>query len=207
MDLHYNQFKYDTYEEKGVYMGLLDIFKKKSPQRNNSSITYSVPTNGYVHAYGISLNDPTIFVEYENGYIVSQLRFHVNQGEVKICDFLAGGKDKSFHHGTELFLAFLKHYGKPITRIYGELSAVDALNKNWNRSITFYADLPKYIFSNLGLKYDFHLFDDDFYRNDVTHILTDGNREENIEKYRQEHLTDADGNPKNRSGSFHYILY
>lgn len=192
-------------------MSILDIFKKNEPKQNTyrsnaSSITYTNSFNTYVHMYDVLPEDPSIFVEYENGQAVSKLRFHINKDELLICDFLAGGKDKSYHHGTEMFLALLKHIGRPIARIHGELSAVDALNKNWNRSITFYADLPRYMFSNLGLNYKFYLFDDDFYRNDVTAILTEGDRDANIEKYRIEHLYDENGNCKNRSGSFHYIL-
>lgn len=138
---------------------------------------------------------------------VSQLHFSFSKNELKICDFLAGGEDKDYHHGTEMIIALLKYLGQPVTKIHGILSPNDATNKNWSKSIPFYADLSHHIFARLGLKYEFHLFDDEHYKNDVTDILSsESDRDANIEKYRLSHLPDDNGNDTTRFGSFHYIL-
>lgn len=194
-------------------MSILDFFKKSQP-KPNTSITYAFPPlttytpHGiFVHAYGISPQDPAIFVEYENGVEVSKLHFSVSKNELKICDFLASGEDKDYHHGTEMIIALLRYLNHPVTKIHGVLSPIDAYNMNWSKSIPFYADLSYHIFSRLGKKYQFYLFDDEHYKNDVTDILlSESEREANIEKYRLSHLFDENGNDHKRFGSFHYIL-
>lgn len=195
------------------FMSLMNIFKKNPPKPNtqpvNTSAAYSKHrfSHTFVHTYGISPKDPSIFVEYENGEEVSQLRFSIYKNELKICDFLAGGDDKDYHHGTEMMIALLKHFKTPFVRIYGELSPIDAYNMNWTRSIPFYRDLPRHVFSQLGLKYEFYLFDDKNFEHDVTDILSiEEERDANIEAYRISHLYDTEGNITNRFGSFHYIL-
>lgn len=194
-------------------MSILDIFKK-SQSKPNINTLYVLPplTNHtdygtFVHAYGISPQDPTIFIEYENGIEVSKLHFSISKNELKICDFLASGEDKDYHHGTEMIIALLRYLNQPITKIHGVLSPIDANNMNWSKSIPFYADLAHHIFARLGRKYEFYLFDDEHYKNDVTQLLASENeRESNIEKYRLSHLFDEEGNDKKRFGSFHYIL-
>ena len=195
------------------HMSFLNIFRKNPPKPNttvtNTSAAYSKHrvSHTFVHTYGISPEDASIFVEYENGEEVSRLRFSISKNELKICDFLTGGSDKDYHHGTEMMIALLKHFKTPFARIHGILSPIDADNMNWTRSIPFYNDLPRYLFSRLGLKYEFYLFDDEHYEQDVTGILSiDEERDANIEAYRVSHLFDAEGNIKKLFGSFHYIL-
>lgn len=196
-------------------MNLLNFFKKNPAQQNTSSGTTFVPssskiyayTEDFVHCYCLSPEDSSIFIEIENGEIVSKLHFSFSKNELKICDFLASGLDTGYHHGTEMVIALLKFINCPVHKIHGSLSPIDADNMNWKKSIPFYADLPKHLFSRLGLKYQFFLFDDEHYKNDVTHILaSEDERDANIEKFRQEHLYDEEGNAKKRFGSFHYIL-
>lgn len=193
-------------------MSIFGLFKKDPPKQNTERTYSSAASNKhklyttYVHAYGILPNDPSIFVEYENGEIVSKLRFSISNNELKICDFLAGGEDKDYHHGTELIIALMKHFNHPFSKIHGVLSPVDAYNHNWTKSIPFYADLPRHLFSKMGLRYEFSLFDDEHYKVNVTEILSSANREEAIEQYRMNHLYDNEGKDKKRFGSFHYIL-
>lgn len=196
-------------------MSLLNIFKKNPTKQNTYKNTSPVtphknthmPFNTFVHEYAILDQDSSLFVEYENGEIVSTLRFSVYKDELKICDFLAGGKDTNYHHGTELIIALLRHLNHRFTKIHGTLSPNDAFNKNWNRSIPFYADLPKYIFSRMGLNYRFYLFDDEHYKVDVTDsIINASDRDVAVEQFRQEHLFNKEGQNKTRFGSFHYIL-
>lgn len=196
-------------------MSILDFIKNNLSKSNtDTSAPFSLSGNkiyvnneSFVHCYCVSPEDPAIFVEYENGEVVSKLHFSISKNELKICDFLASGSDKNYHHGTEMIIALLKSLNSPIPKIHGLLSPIDADNRNWTKSIPFYADLPSHIFSKLGLKYQFNLFDDEHYKNDVTEILSSRDeRDANIEKYRLEHLYDEEGNTKKRFGSFHYTL-
>lgn len=83
--------------------------------------------------------------------------------------------DENNHVGTEIFnrLLFDLEYKENVkfSKIYGKLSSADAKNNhlgiaNWDSSIPFYSDFPKWLDENLGYSLKFQLF----------------NKEDNVEK-------------------------
>lgn len=119
------------------------------------------------------IDDGSYLTAYKNGKRTqSKLNYNIYNNELKIEDI--NSDDSSMHIGTELIIQFLKQRkGKDelFSRIHGRFSSNDAQDDKWQKSISFFADLPKYIKTEIGLDYEFHLYYDKNRKIEITHCF------------------------------------
>ena len=117
--------------------------------------------------------------------------------------------DENNHVGTEIFnrLLFDLEYKENVkfSKIYGKLSSADAKNNhlgiaNWDSSIPFYSDFPKWLNNKLGYTLEFHLYDKEKCINEVCFPEDLHERKLFLEKFKQRHVE------LNMDASFSYII-
>ena len=116
------------------------------------------------------------------------LNYNIYNNELKIEDIQS--EDKTNHIGTELMIRFLENYtnkGIFFKRIYGRFAVSDA-KENWDKSISFFQHLPKYINARLGINYTFHLYYD---KNRTIEITNCYIKEQCLDILINEHITNG----------------
>lgn len=116
--------------------------------------------------------------------------------------------DNSYHFGTEVFnklLCYLKEHNINFTKINGNLSIADALNNNWDNSISFYYNFPKYLDRNLDYFLEFHLYNKSKQKDEVAIPKDESDRTEFIRKFKNEHILNQ-GFCANSDASFCYLV-
>ena len=80
-----------------------------------------------------------------------------------------------------------------------ELNEHESIIYGWRHSISFYIGLPRFI-NHLGRTFEFHIYDDEHFENEVTHQIDSLGKEMFIGQYIKSHSS-----PK-KNGSFKYTF-
>lgn len=124
-------------------------------------------------------------------YSVNNSCLHIEDIYTRISDFECSINYSRIHAGTVIFnqvLLQLNREKNNINKITGMLSCVDAYNRNWHKSIPFYADFNLHLHEDLPYQLEFHLFSDSYYENEVDLPTDQSDRKIFIKIFSEEHI-------------------